>query len=132
MTKLHFQRPRNPLRRNRVTIEFSEQGLTHQSFKDECDVNRIVDQYARTGLVPSANRLTPQYGENPESTLFDAACVAAELRSLEEEGVDLSPPENVDETATEAVSEDTRDEDVANILENGAPQAPTEDESRAE
>jgi len=30
------------------------EGKTHQSFKDECDVNAIVDRYAKTGLWGSS------------------------------------------------------------------------------
>lgn len=33
-------------------IEFTEPTMAQQSFKDECDVNNIIDRYTRTGVVP--------------------------------------------------------------------------------
>lgn len=41
-------------------------GKTHQSFKDECDVNLILDRYAQTGVwgnrLAAATRV-PQFGD---------------------------------------------------------------------
>lgn len=35
------------------TINFvDDPGLTQQHFKDECDINNILDRYAQTGIVP--------------------------------------------------------------------------------
>lgn len=36
--------------------------VTKQSFKDECDVNRIVARAQKTGFMPSGER-QPQYGD---------------------------------------------------------------------
>lgn len=76
----------------RIYFEY-EDGLTRQSFKDECDINRIVEQYARTGIIPVTPRGQPQYGDNPEQTLFEAALVQAEIRSQEEDEYLNPPPE---------------------------------------
>ena len=35
--------------------------LTHQSFKDECDINRIMARYQATGLLPNLNETASQY-----------------------------------------------------------------------
>ena len=79
-------RVRGPFDRPRVAISFDpERGLTHQSFKDECDINRIVENYARTGIVP-ARRLEPIYGDAPDADLFEAACAQAAIRSALEDG----------------------------------------------
>ncbi len=39
--------------------------LTQQQFKDECDINQIMDRYLRTGVLsdPLDNRGTPKYGD---------------------------------------------------------------------
>ena len=39
--------------------------LTQQQFKDECDINKIMDRYLRTGVLsdPLQNRGTPKYGD---------------------------------------------------------------------
>jgi hypothetical protein len=80
-------RPRDPLVRKRVSISFDpERGRTHQSFKEECDINRIVETHANTGLVTHVARISPQYGESPDMDLFEAACVQAEIRSVEHDG----------------------------------------------
>lgn len=45
-----------------VSVDFTGQtSLTHQSFKDECDVNRIVKQANETGLLTHINPKTAQY-----------------------------------------------------------------------
>lgn len=39
-----------------------EKGLTHQSFKDECDINTIVRRFGLTGELPQNVRL-PSFGD---------------------------------------------------------------------
>jgi phage internal scaffolding protein len=36
---------------------------THQSFKDECDINGIVKKAQSTGVLPSLIKENPQYGD---------------------------------------------------------------------
>lgn len=85
--------------RIRVSVKFPEQGLTRQSQADECNINLIVDKFTKTGLMPPSMRGTPQYGDAPDATLFEAACVQAELRSQDAEGVTL--PEETEEALSE-------------------------------
>ena len=50
----------------------ADKKLTKDSFKDDCDINRIVDRYARTGELPRTNPIQAQYGDVsnlPESYL---------------------------------------------------------------
>lgn len=47
--------------RLRIALEFPEQGRTKQSFKDECDVNKIVARFQATGELPNVNNMPPQY-----------------------------------------------------------------------
>lgn len=35
-------------------VAFPEETLAQQHFKEHCDINRIVAQYAKTGLVPQS------------------------------------------------------------------------------
>ena len=39
--------------------------LTQQQFRDECDINKIMDRYLRTGVLsdPLDKRGTPKYGD---------------------------------------------------------------------
>lgn len=87
---------RLPYERHPVGISFDpDEGQTHQSFKDECDVNNIIDLHTRTGLVTHLNPGSPQYGDCPESTLFEAALAQAEMRSAVEDG--WEPPQDESE-----------------------------------
>lgn len=55
------------------------------SFADECDVNLIVDRYMRTGQIPLEHRAPPQYGDAPDITFYEAACIQAEIASKQAE-----------------------------------------------
>ncbi|AXL15429.1 internal scaffolding protein [Microviridae sp.] len=92
------------------SLDFSQEvKLTKDSFKDECDVNRIVNRYAQTGLITHVQSGEPQYGDAPDQDLFQAACVAAELRSQVEDGLDIAEIEKNALAASEAVSDETPD-----------------------
>ncbi|AXL15434.1 internal scaffolding protein [Microviridae sp.] len=83
--------------------------MTKDSMKDECDVNRIVDRFAQTGLISHTARAEPQYGDAPEATLYEAACIRAEIASQVEEGLDLDEIEKNALRASEDVSDDETD-----------------------
>jgi len=51
-----------PRTRRRVTVDCSGDGRTHQSFKNECDINRIMARHRKTGLVKQRQD-RPQYGD---------------------------------------------------------------------
>lgn len=119
-----------PFDRRRCQVEYDpERGLTRQSFKDECDVNRIVDTYARTGIIP-AQRLEPHYGEAPESTLFEAACAQAAIRSAEADGFEY-PSESSSEPAGDEISEEAGSTPAEKTAPEGASQ-PADGESSGE
>lgn len=40
--------------------------VTKQSFKNECDINRIMARYTKTGVIEHLNRNKPEYGFAPE------------------------------------------------------------------
>lgn len=61
-----------------------DSSLTHQSFKDECDVNNIVRAYTQTGMINHLPRTEPQYGDAPEIDFFEAARIQAGIASFEE------------------------------------------------
>lgn len=92
---------RGPFDRVRTAVCYDpEAGLTHQSFKDECDINRIVETYARTGVLPQ-RRMEPIYGDAPDATLFEAACAQAEISSAFEDGFTPSEAPEAPEEASE-------------------------------
>lgn len=65
-----FQKPYAP--RDRQGLEFIDddgqpvQSLTKQAFKDECDINKIVANYDRTGLLSHVSSAVARYGDFTE------------------------------------------------------------------
>lgn len=49
-----------------------EEGVTKQSFKDECDVNKIIERFERTGELPQGSRVM-QYGDFSSVFTFEEA-----------------------------------------------------------
>lgn len=48
----------------RTTVDFSDDpGRTQTQFKDDCDVNKIVERHTRLGVVEHVNRHQPRYGD---------------------------------------------------------------------
>ena len=121
--------PRRAHEMPRVTVAFPEVGKTRQSFKDECDINRIVDTYARTGIVNHVPRVAPQYGDNPEQSLFDAACVQAEIRSSEEDAVLNPSPEALRAPESDDLAEPASTPEGSEPEPDTAPQGASDDES---
>lgn len=58
--------------RKRVSLDFFDddgeplQGRTKQSFKDQCDINCILRNYDKTGLITHVNDATARYGDFTE------------------------------------------------------------------
>lgn len=77
-------------------IYFPEDKITRDSFKDECDVKKIVERFARTGEIQHVQKAQPQYGESPNISFHEAACMQAEISSQLEANptlLDQEPPE---------------------------------------
>lgn len=47
----------------KVSLTTPENSRTKQAFKDECDVNKIVRKFEKTGLLDFVNTRSPQYGD---------------------------------------------------------------------
>ncbi len=43
------------------SIDCSEGGRTRQSFKDECDINKLMAKYQKTGAISHFSRHAPRY-----------------------------------------------------------------------
>ena len=97
--------------RKRKQIKFSK-GLTRQEFKDECQIDNIIEKYTKTGILNHVNKYEPQYGEATQhdyksamdlvvsaQAMFDdlPAQVRAEFNNDPGDFLDfVSKPENVD------------------------------------
>lgn len=51
----------NPHERKSIKIDCSEPSLTDQSYKKSTDINNIMSQYAKTGMLPNFRNKTPIY-----------------------------------------------------------------------
>lgn len=62
MGKLEIRKPYDPV--PRVAVEFDpDEGVTQQSFKEQCDVNNILKKFERTGMLEHAARFAGEYGD---------------------------------------------------------------------
>lgn len=86
--------------------------LTRQADVGFCDVTAIVEKFTRTGLIDNLHRAEPQYGDAPDQTFYEAACINAELNSLEEEGGIPDLEEKTPSEASQKLSEDTEDDSL--------------------
>lgn len=61
--------------RHRPTINCGP-GLTKQSFRDECNINFIMDKWKRTGEIPAAQvgTMRPNYGDFTNPNDYMTAC----------------------------------------------------------
>lgn len=69
---------RNAFQRKRVRTEIDIQDMTQQQFKDEVDVNFIVDSYASTKNPAILNRTQENYGYAPAKTFHEAMNIVLE------------------------------------------------------
>jgi phage internal scaffolding protein len=49
--------------RKRVQVYFSDESLTHSYFAEDCDINVIMAQYEKSGLIEHVNRYNGSYGD---------------------------------------------------------------------
>jgi hypothetical protein len=56
-----------------VDVVFDEAGLTDQSFADECDLNKLMARYQKTGLLPQHPGKDAFYGDFADLPSFQEA-----------------------------------------------------------
>ncbi len=61
-TKLKSQKVYSRFNRQRVKTAVGTGSPAKQSFKDECDINKIMAKYQKTGAISHFNKHSPQYG----------------------------------------------------------------------
>lgn len=71
MSTIGFKSPYDG-KRYRVSLSCGE-GLAQQHFKDECDVNRILKKYQKTGLIDHVSRYQGNYSDLAEVPDFQDA-----------------------------------------------------------
>lgn len=62
--EINVHKPRTPYSdRLAVTLAFQHPSMTEQAHKAECDINRIMAKYQKTGLLTHGARYAPEYGD---------------------------------------------------------------------
>jgi len=95
--------------------------LTKQSFTDECDINKIMGRYLRTGLIEHVNPRKPSYGDFSGVTDYHEAL---ELIDQAQEQFDMLPSavrnlvDNSPEKLLQALTDET---ETAALAEAGLP-----------
>lgn len=59
--------------RNPHALYCDDISLTHQSFKDECDISNIMNRYQKTGLVAHMTKANALYGDFSDVPDYQAA-----------------------------------------------------------
>lgn len=57
--EVDFVRPYGP--KTKVEMKFAKVGRTKQSMKDECDINKIMEKYQKTGAIAHVNKHHANY-----------------------------------------------------------------------
>lgn len=57
---------------HRVSAVNNDPSMTKQSFKKESDINNIMSQYEKTGIMTNINTADPQYGFVPDFDFAEA------------------------------------------------------------
>lgn len=62
----------------------SPEGVTpaQQQFKDDCDINQIVNRFQKTGAIDHAARYQPEYGLASSATLHESMNLVARAQSM--------------------------------------------------
>lgn len=68
--------------RERVYTAISGPSMTVQEYKDECDINNIVNQFVKTGTVTHVNRRQGYYGHVTGEDFSDAMRVVTEAQIM--------------------------------------------------
>lgn len=71
--------------RTRVYSDTTGSSLTRQEFKDECDINRILASYQRTGALQHFAKYAPQYGDFNACDLQEAMTLINRARKMFDE-----------------------------------------------
>lgn len=69
--------------RAETDIIFTEESMTEQSHKDECDIHNILRKYEKTGMITHTNQYAGTYGDFTNALDFqEAQNVIAEAASM--------------------------------------------------
>lgn len=68
-------------KRTRLVQNTQGESKTKQQFKTQCDVNHIIQQYDRGGVITHGNAASPQYGVAPKIDYHSAMNIVVEANA---------------------------------------------------
>lgn len=68
-----------------VRIKFTGVTKTKQSFKDECDINKLVDKYTKTGAISHVNKHAGSYGYASAADFTESMQIVAKGQTMFQE-----------------------------------------------
>ncbi len=66
----------------RVQTVFVDDGRTKQAMQDECNINKIMEKFVRTGAVEHSNRHAGSYGFATSESFHDSMNIVAKGESM--------------------------------------------------
>lgn len=82
---------RKPYSRTRIYTPIEGESMTHESHAESCDINNIIRQFDRTGVLPPPTR-QPYYGDVTALQVDMTEAVAASQEIMEEASANLRKP----------------------------------------
>lgn len=76
---------RNRWQTERFKTELEGESMTVQDAKDECDINRILAKFNRTGVIDHVAKYEPQYGEMTGVDFQDAMFKVSSAQTMFQE-----------------------------------------------
>ncbi len=67
---------------NKVSIMFPKTGRTKQSMRDECDINKIMAKYQKTGAVAHVNRHGAEYGFATSDDFLTSMTIVTQAQTM--------------------------------------------------
>ena len=64
------------------SVDLSTDSMTKQSFKDECDINKIMEKFQRTGVINHYAAYAPTYGDASPVEYLDALLVISTANEM--------------------------------------------------
>ena len=74
-----------PLKERPYALKSTLPSMTKQSFKDECNINKIMAKFQKTGALNHYMKFAPEYGDATQVDYADALNVVANANTMFEE-----------------------------------------------
>lgn len=70
------------MKNRKYSVDLSHGSMTKQSFKDECDINKIMEKFQKTGVLNHYASHAPTYGDASPVEYLDALLVISTANEM--------------------------------------------------